>query len=864
MPYNILQKLFLYHPTGIITSLTTLHGIIDNKHYFERNLIRHLEEIKVGDKVSYLASTLGADNIIKIVRILDIVTENWNAATTEACNELIEELQSEKPEYFKTQQMMVFGKVVDRKKNLIYVDSARKNQNVVIDMDNIVSNFIPIVGDRVSMMCRIQVDPSELDFSGSIVEVKSLEPQRSKTLTGVITFTNEHYGIVDEDYLFFPEALPDSFKPAIGMNVCIDAIESEQAKFAWRCLKLIPTETQEIQSGVEASLNDVKQSIIAGLLENKNGIVISEMAKFKFTLLEDTRRQSFFVKNTNRSGSVKIRNFTFNSNKSQSQVRLISPNMRSAVFIKAGEEIQYVIEAYSKFYGCARERVTFNFDKFKIARFIEVEVKDEMNLTPSIGTGPIHRNTDYTRKMWKTKDDYVPGERPVKAPAFIKVRIEDFSIPDYLKAAILENYTITDINESLTRCLPYLEQDLTSKNYVVILDALLHLEEIQLFHIFRKYDKDHATFNHENEFLALHMDNVAESRPSIVIGDSITVHNVWNAENKFKSHQGFVHKVLNNRILLKFNAAFHQNYKGEGYKIEFFFSRAPFRKMHYAVRQGLKSLGPEFLFPSKIQTRETPQLNVEFNENQDLVLNNDKVIPWFNSQLNTVQKCAVKNILRSDAKGMPYVIFGPPGTGKTHTLVEIIIQLVRHVPGCRLIVATPSNSSANLLTQRIADTNQLNRGEFVRIVGINAIQKETIPEEILPYCATVDIALEGTKESSTCETASGLKLNVRKSEIGMHRITIGTCVSLGNLIAMGFPRNHFTHVVIDEAGQCTEPEIMIPAMFLNREEGQLILAGDPMQLGPIILSQHALARGLGTSFLSRILERFPYQRDKQV
>lgn len=760
--------------------------------------------------------------------------------------------------------MMIFGKVVDRKKNLIYVDSARKNENVVIDMDKIVSNFIPIIGDRVSMTCRIQVDPSELDYSGSIVEVKSLEPQRSKTLTGIITFYNDHYGIVDEDYLFFPEALPDSFKPEIGMNVCIDAIESEQSKFAWRCLKLIPTEAQEIKSGVEASLNDVKQSIISNLLENKNGVVVSEIPKFKFSLLEDTRRNTFLIQNTNRSGSVKIRNFTFNSNRSQSQLRLVSPNMRSAVFIRAGEEKEYVVEAYSKFYGCARERVTFNFDNFKIARFIEVEVKDELNLTPSIGTGPIHRNVDYTRNMWKNKGDFVPGERPVKAPAFIKTRIEDFSIPDFLKSAVLENYSITDVNEAISRSLPCLEQDLTYKNYIAVLDALLHLEEIQLFHIFRKYDKDHAIFQHENEFLALHMDNIAESRPSIVIGDSITVHNVWNEENKFKSHQGFVHKVLNNRILLKFNSSFHQNYKGEGYKIEFFFSRAPFRKMHYAVRQALKSLGPEFLFPSKITTRENPQLNVEFNESKELVLNGNKTLPWFNPKLNPIQKCAVKNILRSDARGMPYVIFGPPGTGKTHTLVEIIIQLVRHVPGCRLIVATPSNSSANLLTQRIAETNQLDRGEFIRIVGINAIQKETIPENILPYCATVDIALEGTRESTTCETASGLKLNVRKSEIGQHRITIGTCVSLGNLIAMGFPRNHFTHVVIDEAGQCTEPEIMIPSIFLNRDDGQLILAGDPMQLGPIILSQHALARGLGTSFLSRILERFPYQRDRQV
>nr|XP_018915271.1 PREDICTED: probable RNA helicase armi [Bemisia tabaci] len=232
-------------------------------------------------------------------------------------------------------------------------------------------------------------------------------------------------------------------------------------------------------------------------------------------------------------------------------------------------------------------------------------------------------------------------------------------------------------------------------------------------------------------------------------------------------------------------------------------------------------------------------------------------IKWYNKSLNMRQKEAVKNILKGEARPLPYIIHGPPGTGKTVTMVETILQILSLLPDSRLLVATPSNSAADLITERILERLNLYPGQLVRLVSYTYWNDGRVPPFLRPYAAIADIKEDPDKS----ETPGPNSIKVCSREVlGRHKITISTCTSIGIMYTLGFPVGHFTHVFVDEAGQTTEPEILIPLAFLHKDNGQAILAGDPMQLGPVIVSELAKPQ-LDKSLLYRLISRFPYLRD---
>jgi helicase MOV-10 len=186
--------------------------------------------------------------------------------------------------------------------------------------------------------------------------------------------------------------------------------------------------------------------------------------------------------------------------------------------------------------------------------------------------------------------------------------------------------------------------------------------------------------------------------------------------------------------------------------------------------------------------------------------------------------------------------FARPGTGKTVTIVEAIRQVLRYNPSARILACAPSNSAADIICSRL---NALNTEELFRFYAPSR-NKETVPDDLLRYTSFRD-------GNFSCPPMATLK---------RFRVVVSTCVSAAFAHGIGMPRGHFSHIFVDEAGQATEGEVMVAIKTMADNSTNVILSGDPRQLGPIIRSKIARELGLETSYLERLMKTDIYDEKK--
>ncbi|KDQ06714.1 hypothetical protein BOTBODRAFT_85226, partial [Botryobasidium botryosum FD-172 SS1] len=85
------------------------------------------------------------------------------------------------------------------------------------------------------------------------------------------------------------------------------------------------------------------------------------------------------------------------------------------------------------------------------------------------------------------------------------------------------------------------------------------------------------------------------------------------------------------------------------------------------------------------------------------------------------------------------------------------------------------------------------------------------------------------------------------------RVVVSTCITACVPDGVGIPRGHYSHIFIDEAGQAMEPELLVPIKNMADANTNLVLSGDPKQLGPVIQSRISRKLGLEWTFLERLM-----------
>jgi ATP-dependent RNA/DNA helicase IGHMBP2 len=255
---------------------------------------------------------------------------------------------------------------------------------------------------------------------------------------------------------------------------------------------------------------------------------------------------------------------------------------------------------------------------------------------------------------------------------------------------------------------------------------------------------------------------------------------------------------------------------------------------------------------------------------------NTSALTFFNRSLNESQQRAVRAVY--DNEGM-VILHGPPGTGKTTTVVEAIRQLVGR--GDKVLVSAPSNTAVDHLTLRL-----LSHGLIVLRVG-NAGKAD---EKIFPHTPEGKLgnsqqqkeirqlkkraeefrrmALKYKKSFGKAEReqrnllfkeVKNIRTEIKKIQAyNEEKLFAGAQVISGTPVGLSDARLHrfaFASLVIDEAGQCIEPLAWCIFPLAMR----YVLAGDHLQLPPTIISPEAARLGLNRSVLEAAADHLPDQ-----
>ncbi|TVK90475.1 putative RNA helicase SDE3 [Bagarius yarrelli] len=534
------------------------------------------------------------------------------------------------------------------------------------------------------------------------------------------------------------------------------------------------------------------QDVLQKLRANRNGKVVLNIKLIdtvyvvKFQIVNKGQKCIHF---TLYSALHRIRCFTLVSERRVSRAcpLLLCPGESCSVEVKFHARYHGHFPATIYFEFC-RETGSSNSPKpFCIVREIEAVVHTKLGTELGPTSQYKSRQKGQKRPKDRVVEDGVPPGSSTTHSLQQCVKLSDYKCPDYLKKLVrhwdadIETLSPT-VRKQLLRERGVLESPLSIKQYAERFHLVLHLEEIQMEEDIQKYDMYNQTMKRDKtnrNLLVLQVPGVAENRPSVLRGDSLNVYLSEDKSQPITMYKGYVHRVELERVKLGFcNNLVQKFIANMKFNVEFSFNRFPHKLQHRAVQLAAKHKLGNVLFPTPntVIQAELPKLRMY---NRDL-------------ETNPEQKAAVQHILSGQYKPAPYLIFGPPGTGKTVTLVEAIKQVNKAGGGVHILACAPSNSACDLLCERLLGFVDVHR--LFRLYA-SSRDPRAVPQNLLKCSNWV-----GSQEGFILPS---------KETLMEYTVIVVTLITAGRLVSGAIPEGHFTHIFIDEAGQAVEPECVV-------------------------------------------------------
>ena len=337
-----------------------------------------------------------------------------------------------------------------------------------------------------------------------------------------------------------------------------------------------------------------------------------------------------------------------------------------------------------------------------------------------------------------------------------------------------------------------------------------------------------------------------------------------NAEGKpERDHTGgVINYVRDNNMVITLNADDLPEWLGEGLLgVDVMFDEGTYREMEFAMKTVMKAE------------------NSRLAELRDILLGEQEVAfrdepGAYPAHLNPSQQMALNNSLAARDVG---IIHGPPGTGKTTTLVQAISIAVKAEK--QVLVCAPSNAAIDLLAEKLGDEGlrvlrighpaRVNEQSLSKTLDARIAAHENYRElkqlrkrmEELRTLAFKFKRKYGHAEKSQrrklLQESKTLKADADVLEFYivndlLQNSDVITCTLVGASHPLLRSRQYKT-VFIDEAAQALEPACWIPIL----RAGRVIFAGDHCQLPPTIKSREAANAGLATTLFEKCIRHHP-------